>query len=64
MTQYQAARLKRAGRRCTVLVCHEQLRRVAPPCFTLALMQPTSRASMERAYPSTAVAAAMKLSRF
>lgn len=30
MTQDLAARLKRAGRRCTVLVCHEQTRRVAP----------------------------------
>jgi len=25
LTQYQPARLKRAGRRCTVVVCHEQL---------------------------------------
>ena len=30
VTQYQAARLKRAGRRCAVLVCHEQTKRVAP----------------------------------
>ena len=38
VTQDQAARLKRAGRRCTVLVCHEQTRRVAPPYLSVYIL--------------------------